>query len=129
MKSPLLDNEDGIRQSANLTWDFPEDYGSGTLVLAGVQAPYDWLVVLVNGTRPNPITTDNPIRTPITAWTKFSYSLDSGAHTVDFVYTFNPFNLTAEELGSVPDRAPVYIDDVIYSPDSSQPTEFESVLV
>ena len=114
LKNPILDNELKVPSQTNLTLKMP-DQGAGALhfsVLAGNQMPFDRFEFYVDGI-PRVQMTD-----PRTEFEEFVLHLVPGAHSVDFMYQFNPLNIPASGLPppeAFPERTGlVYIDNVYF---------------
>mmetsp|Transcript_9622 Transcript_9622/g.21698 ORF Transcript_9622/g.21698 Transcript_9622/m.21698 type:complete len:825 (+) Transcript_9622:721-3195(+) len=116
IKSPVLENDDKIPSTANVTMDMP-DYGIGALyysVLASIQMPFDQFEVYVDGVSRSVVTD------PMTEFEERVIQLGPGPHRFDFVYKFNPSNVPAQGFppaSAFPDRiGAVFIDDVYFVP-------------
>jgi len=125
MKSPILETVDKVSASSNLTLVLG-DNGVGALhfsVLAGNQMPYDWFQYAVDGV------VRGVISDPSSEFQERVIQVGPGAHTFDFVYSFNPQNIPVQGFppdGNAPNRSgTVFIDDVYFIPAGAniEPTE------
>ena len=112
IKSPGLEDEEGARRSANVTFVTDPAWPGGILyfsVLSGTVLPIDVLRLIVDGARRQELIVIEDFQREMTP-------LDSGRHEVVFSYTYNPDDL--QELPPAPpDRiGAAYVDDVYLVP-------------
>jgi len=120
LKTPTLENINGVSSSANLTLSLPDFGATGELhysVFNGAQMPFDNLEIIVN---------DKIMEVLFDATTAFEervINLEPGVNVVKFVYKYNPASLPVANLPP-PDAFPnrigtVFIDDVYYIPSAA----------